>query len=70
MGGILEGLIAVLGLMAGIMVTIIALVTGEAPFSGEATGSSTHPRTIHPHEERLAALPMMRRARFAVCRYG
>lgn len=55
MGGIIEGLIAVLGIMAGIMVTITALVTGEAPLSREATGSSSHPRTIHPTEERMAA---------------
>ena len=55
MGGLLEGLIAVLGLMAGIMVTITTLVTGETPVSGEISGSLTHPRSIHPNEGRLAA---------------
>lgn len=55
MGGLLEGLIAVLGLMAGIIVTIITLVTGEVPRAGEGSGSVTHPRTIHPNQGRLAA---------------
>ena len=55
MGGFIEGLIAVLGLMAGIMVTIAALLAGEAPISGDWTGSSINPRTIHPGAERIAA---------------
>ena len=55
MSGLLEGLIAILGLMAGGMVTITALLAGDAPISAEANGSSTHPHTIHPSEERMAA---------------
>ncbi len=54
MGGVVEGVIAVMGLMAGVMVAITALLSGDAP--GQAKlDQSHHPRTIRLREERMAA---------------
>lgn len=55
MGSFIEGLIAVLGLTAEGMLTITALLTGDAPISEGVADSYADPRTIHPKVERVAA---------------
>ena len=55
MGGILEGMIAVMGLLAGGMVTITSLLVEDATIPMEVNESYVNPRTILPGEERVAA---------------
>lgn len=51
MGEFMEGLMAVIGIMAGMMVAITALLDGNAPHSGPRHA----PRTIRPQQGRMAA---------------
>ena len=55
MGNLLEGLIAVMGLVAGAMVFLTSLGIGESSWRNEEYSSHNHPRTIHPDGERMAA---------------
>ena len=55
MGGIVEGVIAIIGLTAGIMVALTALFVGDAPNSGEQEGSYRNSRTIRLSGERANA---------------
>jgi len=54
MGDIVEGLMAVMGLTAGLLVSVATLVTGNAQNAG---GYDSHyaPCTNHPGDERMAA---------------
>jgi hypothetical protein len=52
MGELMESVVAVMGLAAGLMVTLNALLHGEAPEHNE---SHHDPRTIRQHTERIAA---------------
>ncbi len=55
MGEFMEGLMAVMGIMAGMMVAITALLDGNAPRSGQGDESRHAPRTIRPQQGRMAA---------------
>ncbi len=55
MGGMIEGVIAIMGLMAGVIVALTALLVGDAPSSSELKGSYRKSRTILPSDERVAA---------------
>lgn len=55
MGGMIEGVIAIMGLMAGVIVALTALLVGDAPSSSELNGSYQKSRTILPSDERVAA---------------
>ncbi|MCA9451569.1 MAG: hypothetical protein H6750_00110 [Nitrospiraceae bacterium] len=55
MGGIIEGVIAIMGLTAGVMIALTALLVGNAPSSSELSGSSQNSRTILPSDGRVAA---------------
>ena len=52
MGELMESVVAVMGLVAGLMVTLTTLLQGEAP---EQKESHHGPRTIRPQTERMAA---------------
>ncbi len=52
MSGLMESVVAVLGLAAGLMVILTTLLQGEAPKHNE---SHHDPRTIRPQAERMAA---------------
>ncbi len=52
MGALIESVIAVMGLAAGLMVTLTTLLQGEAPEQHE---SHHDPRTIRPQDERMVA---------------
>jgi len=54
MGDMVESVIAVMGLMAGVMVALTALLSGDAPRSRQHE-ENHHPRTIRLKEERMAA---------------
>ncbi|GJL68861.1 MAG: hypothetical protein NPIRA06_14960 [Nitrospirales bacterium] len=55
MGDFVEGVIAIIGLTAGIMVALTALLVGDAPSSGEQQGSYRKSRTICLSDERVSA---------------
>lgn len=55
MGNLVEGLIAVMGLVAGVMVFLTSLGCGEGPWRNEEYSSCNQPRTIHPDGEQKAA---------------
>jgi hypothetical protein len=55
MGGILEGVIAIMGLTAGVIVALTALIVGDAPSSSELDGAYRNSRTICPGDDRVAA---------------
>jgi hypothetical protein len=55
MGGIIEGVIAIMGLTAGVIVALTTLFVGDAPGSAERDGSYRNPRTIRPSDKRVAA---------------
>ncbi len=55
MGGIIEGVLAIMGLTAGVLVALTALLVGDAPSSSKLDGSCRHSRTILPSDERVAA---------------
>ncbi len=55
MGGIIEGVLASVGLMAGVIVALTALLVGDGPSSSELKGSYRQSRTILPSDERVAA---------------
>ena len=55
MGGIIEGVIAIMGLTAGVMIALTALLVGNAPSSSELSGSYQNSRTILSSDERVAA---------------
>lgn len=55
MGEIVEGVIAIIGLTAGIMVALTALLVGDAPSSAERDGSYPKSRTIRPGDEQVAS---------------
>lgn len=54
MGALVESVLAVMGLMAGVMVALTALLAGDAPRSKQDE-ESYHPRTIRLKKERMAA---------------
>jgi len=54
MGEIVEGAIALMGLIAGLIVALTALLSGEGANAGKLD-MSHHPRTIRPTGERMAA---------------
>ncbi|GJL58538.1 MAG: hypothetical protein NPIRA03_13950 [Nitrospirales bacterium] len=55
MGGIIEGVLAIMGLTAGVIVALTALLVGDAPSSSELKGPYRKSRTILPSDERVAA---------------
>ncbi|HNP61859.1 MAG TPA: hypothetical protein PKM72_13520 [Nitrospirales bacterium] len=55
MGGIIEGVLALMGLTAGVIVALTALLVGDDPNSSEPKGSCRKSRTILPGDERVAA---------------
>ena len=55
MGNLVEGIIAAMGLVAGVMVIPTSLGLGEGPWRNEEYSSRNHPRTIHPDGIRMAA---------------
>ncbi|GJL56773.1 MAG: hypothetical protein NPIRA02_39050 [Nitrospirales bacterium] len=55
MGGVVEGMIAVMGLTAGVMVALAALLTGDVPRSTQYEEKHHHSRTIRLNDERMAA---------------
>ncbi|MDR4458923.1 MAG: hypothetical protein MRJ67_00120 [Nitrospirales bacterium] len=55
MGGIIEGVIAIMGLAASVMAALAALLVGDAPSSSKQDGSYRNSRTIQPSDERVAA---------------
>lgn len=52
MGELMESVVAIMGLVGGLMVTLTTLLQGEAP---EQHMSHHDPLTIRPHSERMAA---------------
>ncbi len=55
MGEIVEGLMAVMGITAGLMVVLTTLLFGDAPSGVERDKSHHDPSTIRPMNERMAA---------------
>ncbi|HNP29758.1 MAG TPA: hypothetical protein PKK23_11975 [Nitrospirales bacterium] len=55
MGAIVEGVIAIMGLTAGVIVALTALFVGDAPSSTELDGSYQNSRIIRHGDERVAA---------------
>lgn len=55
MGGIIEGVLASVGLMVGVIVALTALLVGDGPSSSELKGSYRKSRKIFPSDERVAA---------------
>ncbi len=55
MGNLVEGVIAAMGLVAGVMVFLTSLGIGEGPWRNEEYFPRKYPRTIHPDGERMAA---------------
>ena len=55
MSGVVEGVIAVMGLGAGVMVALTALLTGDTPRLTKPEESQHHPHTIRLEEQRVAA---------------
>jgi len=55
MGEIVEGLMAVMGFAAGLMVTLATLLFGDTPTGVRRDESYPDPRTIRPTNERMAA---------------
>lgn len=55
MSGVVEGMIAVMGLGAGVMVALTALLAGDIPGIVKPEELQHHPRTIRLEEERKAA---------------
>lgn len=55
MGEIVEGAIALMGLIAALMVALTPLLSGEGPDAGKLDTSHHYPRTIRSIGERMAA---------------
>jgi len=55
MRGIVEGVMAVMDLVAGVMVAFAVLLTGNVPRPAVTDDSQHHPRTIRQRKERIAA---------------
>lgn len=55
MGELMESLLAIMGLAAGLMVILTTLLHGEAPHATERNESYHEPRTIRPQNEQIAA---------------
>ena len=55
MGEIVEGLMAVMGITAGLMIALTILLFGHAPTEVERGETHHDPRTIRPMNERMAA---------------
>lgn len=55
MGAIVEGVIALMGLIAAGMVALTALLSGEGPNTAKPEMFHHHSRTIRPSEEPMAA---------------
>ena len=55
MGEIVEGTIALMGLMAALMVALTALLSGEGANAGKLDRNHHYPRTIRPTGDRMAA---------------
>lgn len=55
MSGVVESMIAVMGIVAGVMVALMALLTGDVPGQAKLDEPQHHPRTIRLGEERMAA---------------
>ena len=55
MGEIVEGAIALVGLIAALMVALTALLSGEGANAGTQDTSHHYPRTIRSAGERMAA---------------
>lgn len=55
MGEVLEGILALMGAMAGLMLALTALFTNDSSQSKVEWDEHHRPRTIHSQEDRLAA---------------